>query len=197
MLAVTATGAINATVITFDGLGLNVEDPVSVDSYLFDYVDYSGWAIDDPANRDLVNEVENGTDFITCLANSVRGCGIIVAAEDGGLFSLHSFDGADGLLNVGGQTIQVTGTYPDASTVVESFLTVANVFTNYQLGIEFTGLSSAEFRGPGSGDYILALDNIEVTRIPEPSSLMIVAIAVAAAMSVCRRRHRPPRKQGG
>lgn len=177
----------NAAVIDFDGLGLNSEDPVTVDGYTFDYIDRDGWAIGNPADG-ISNEVGNGTDFITCRDTRDGDCTIRMTRDGGVQFSLTSFDGADGLFNVGGRTIEVTGTLAGGATVTDTFSTVASTFTTFSLSSSFTNLVSADFRGYGPGDDMIAFDNINATAVPLPAPVWLLGTGLLGLIGIARRK---------
>jgi hypothetical protein len=95
------------------------------------------------------------------------------------------------LFGVGGRTIQVTGSLFGGGSVVESFFTVADVFTPYALSGAFADLVSVEFRGFGAGDDILALDNINTdAAVPEPTVLALLGLGLSGLVFDRRRRAR-------
>ena len=180
----------NAQVITFDGLGLNEDDPVTVDGFVFDYMDMDGWAIglaDGGDEYDLANEFDTGSEIITCRDTGDGECKIVMTESSGALFSLTSFDGADGLLDVGGRTIVVTGTMSDGRTVVDIYTTVASTFTTYSLPSNFSNLVSVEFWGFGRGDDMIAFDNINVTVVPVPAAAWLFGSGLLGLIGFARR----------
>ena len=180
----------NAQVITFDGLGLNVDDPVTVDGFVFDYQDMTGWAIGvvDSPDYTLANEFDTGSDIITCQGSDDNECKIVMTSSSGTLFSLTSFDGADGLFDVGGRTITVWGTRSTGGLVTAAFTTVANTFTTYNLSQNFNDLVSVEFRGFGPGDDIMALDNINVQVVPLPAAAWLLGSGLLGLIAFARRK---------
>lgn len=178
LAACLCAGSVNAAVITFDGMGLNTADPVTVDGFVFDYINNDGWAIGNP-EVELSNELGNGTEVITCRDTRDGDCSIVMTSAGGGAFSLQSFDGADGLFGVGGRTIEVIGTLVGGGTVTDVFTTVADAFTTYSLSSAFSNLASVEFHGFGPGDDMIAFDNIHVTEVPEPAGIALLALSLA------------------
>ena len=173
----------HAFVIDFENVvPTNTEDPVVVDGFEFDYIDNNGWAISDVDG--VTNTLGNATIFITCRDTGDADCAITMTPVNGLPFGLTQFDGADGMLGVGGRTIQVTGSLQGGGTVIETFTTVADTFTTYTTNA-MTDLMSVEFRGFGPGDDGIAFDNINI--VPEPATS---ALVVAMCGMACGRRRR-------
>jgi len=178
----------SAAVITFDGVGMNTDKPVTVDGYTFDYLDENGWCICSTAVSSA--QISNGTDQILIRDTGDRDSTITMTIDGVTLFSLESFLGADGLLGVGGRTIEVTGFYGAGGTVVESFLTTADIQSTYLLSAAFTGLSSVNFHSFGSVGDGMALDNITVNsnRVPEPAPLALLGLGLLGLGMARKRR---------
>ena len=176
----------DAAVITFNGYGVNSDNPVTVDGYIFTYIDGNGRAIGTPA--DLANELGNGSDFITCRDGNDGDCTISMTQSGGGVFSLQSFDGADGLFNIGGRTIEITGTLFGGGTITDTFTTVANTFTPYSLSDGFVDLVSVNFRGFGQGDSMISFDNIEVNPVPIPAAAWLFGSGLLGLIGIARKK---------
>lgn len=126
------------------------------------------------------------------------GRAITMTRASGGLFDLHSFDGAELWINSNSSypnasEIEVVGTRADGSTVTQRVRLDGIVdgrggradFQAFDLR-GFTGLRAATFNGllEGRASYAFAVDNINT--VPAPAGAVLLGLAGATA----RRRRR-------
>lgn len=178
----------SATVITFDGMGVNTDKPVIVDGFTFDYLNENGWCICNTGYSS--GQISNGTDQILIRDMNDRDSTISMTIDGVAEFSLTSFLGADGLLGIGGRTIEVTGFYGIGGSVVETFSTIADTQSLYLLSGAFTGLTAVNFYSFGDEGDGLALDNITVNedvRLPEPAPLALLGLGLMG-LGLARKR---------
>ena len=185
--ALQATPA-HAETITFDGLGVNTNDPVTVSGFVFDYQDHNGWAIGRPGVN-LAGDFNNGTDVIVIRDTIDRDMTLRMTDASSAPFSVQSFDAADIFLSAaGGMNIAITGFLDGGGLVSTSITTGSGIYTTFVLPGSFAGLEAIEFHGRGTTGDAFALDNIEVNNpVPEPTTL---ALGVVGLLWVANRRRR-------
>ncbi len=104
----------------------------------------------------------------------------------GGSFDVTSIDLADVFLNAGPWTLVLTGTRADTSTVSETInITSGNVLSSYTLS-NMTNIVSMKF--DDGQDTSMQIDNISVSAVPEPASMAVLGLGIAAMIR--RRRAR-------
>jgi hypothetical protein len=191
ILAALQASPAHAETIIFDGLGVNTNDPVTVDGFVFDYQDHNGWAIGRPGVN-LAGDFNNGTDVIVIRDTFDRDMTLRMTDASAAQFSVQSFDAADIFLGAaGGMNIEITGFLGGGGTVSTSISTGSGVYTTYVLPGSFTGLAAIEFHGQGTTGDAFALDNIGVNNpVPEPSTLALGAFGLVWVTNRARRRRR-------
>ena len=116
-------------------------------------------------------------------------CNVVFKPLDDSPFSLQSFDSATFFPGTSGGC-EVIGTYEAGGTVSASF-NLGDTFAHYVLPAGFTGLDHVTVRNLISGGYRsdsgVSLDNLEINAVPEPASMTILGLGVAALI---RRRRR-------
>jgi MYXO-CTERM domain-containing protein len=146
----------------------------------------------------------NGTQYIGLDTSLMR-----MSRIDGGRFSLHGFDAAEGFIGNGlpvrfASFIQVVGTLAGGGSVSE-LIALDGIndsvggqddFQSFALSGAFDNLVSVDFIGldanqlaatsPG-GDNLFSLDNVSVTATPEPGALALFALGIAGLLRGGRR----------
>ena len=143
---------------------------------------------------------DNGSHYLL----GMFGTSINVASTDGSLFSLLSFDGAEGhmlLTALSASAIDVVGTLGSGGSVTARFALDglndgdgAGVdFQRFTLPGTFSGLSAISFRGVGGVFQMFSLDNITLNAdaavpVPEPTTLALALLALAGLGASAKRR---------
>jgi len=183
-----------AVVLTFNGEGDQYQSLITSGGYDFAFT-ASGWGL---VNGDFLatpgENVTNGTSRIMFSGGSPGR--VLMTKQGGGLFSLSGLDIATAFLRTqGGLTI--TGTFANATTVVQSFdigpsyQTVGlGGFTNL-VSVEFAESTNTSFRGYGVGIDNLVID--QAGGVPEPAAwaMLIAGFAVVGGALRRSRRVRP------
>lgn len=186
-LSLAVSGA-HATIIGFDDLpdtstsGQNVL-PLSQDGFTFSSslgdAEYHN-AIFHP----LAGVNTNGTAVLGWCAAFCGGAKTITITGTS-LFSLAAFDVAALVAGTGSGTLTVTGYQAGGASIVQSVSYGDDWITAGFSG--FSNLSRLEILSAGTVD--VAMDNLVVTNaVPEPGSLMLTGIGLAALMAGMRRR---------
>src|SRR5688500_9461516 len=134
----------------------------------------------------------NGTDVFGWCAESCLGLQVITVVGPGS-FSISSIDIS--YLFAGepippGLAVNLVGHFSGGGSIATSLLVTPLWVTHALVG--FTGLSSLEISGLGStSDQDPAIDNLVVTAVPEPATLVLLGagLGFAAARRRIARRH--------
>lgn len=201
-----AVPAANAAVITFDKLATTTTaGGIAYASYGYTYffsgaaATVNGFTFTSNANAYFMGPAYstassataaspyNGTDYYMAYS------GFVMKAADQSAFSLSSVD--LGYWSGSGTAITtLTGTRPDGTTVTQSLTAVinnsanANDFSTLVLN-DFTNLASVKFTSTSSS--FIAIDNLVVnasTAVPEPASLAMIGLGLAALAALRRRK---------
>ncbi|MDQ2987350.1 MAG: PEP-CTERM sorting domain-containing protein [Armatimonadota bacterium] len=98
----------------------------------------------------------------------------------GAVFSVTSIDMADVFLNPLGDTVTFIGTLPDLTTIQEQvLLTDGSTLDTYAL-TTMNGIIRMNINESTSN--ALQIDNLEVTVVPEPATLAVLGLGVAALL---------------
>lgn len=103
----------------------------------------------------------------------------------GGAFNVTSIDLADVFLAPGPWTLVLTGTRADTTTVTETVSVNGSTLSNYTLS-NMTNIVSMKF--DDGQDTSVQIDNISVSAVPEPASMAVLSLGIAAMIR--RRRAR-------
>lgn len=103
----------------------------------------------------------------------------------GGAFDVTAIDLADVFLNAGPWTLVLTGTRADTSTVTETVSVNGSTLSSYTLS-NMTNIVSMKF--DDGQDTSVQIDNISVSAVPEPASMAVLGLGIAAMIR--RRRAR-------
>jgi len=130
----------------------------------------ASWTIDNP---------QWYTGSIAIFANYFTDS-LDMTAAGGAVFSVTSIDMADVFLGGTGDTITFTGTLPNLTTVQEQVvLTNGSTLDTYALTL-MNGIIRMNINDSLSND--VQLDNINATAVPEPATLAILGLGVAALL---------------
>jgi hypothetical protein len=194
--AAVATTAAQASVINFNGLAngnivYNNSTAVSTGGMSFKGSSATYFVTSTYNGGDNSNFSYNGSDFL--LSYSAFTLASAAAAP----FSVNSFDLASWYDSTPISTVTLTGTFVGGGSI-SKVLTLTGSNLSKQTGNDFTmfnltgfnNLSSLTFNG---NNAYLALDNLVVnaaaaTTVPEPSSIALFGLALAAGALVRRRR---------
>jgi hypothetical protein len=187
-LAAFGTSANAAVIIDFQSLEqlgdafFNVGTSYSEDGFTFT----QGPA--EPFQLAVFGNAESRYPGSTALFNNTVGGSITLTKDGGGLFSISSID----LANLNSQTdvsVTFTGTYADLTTTQQIFnFNSFQALSTFAFNPSFSGLTSLRWTqdSPFHQFDNVTLDGDEV---PEPTSLLLVGMAVAGA-ALRRRRAR-------
>lgn len=191
-----SSGAASAATIDFNGLGIDTTNPVTVDGFVFNYIDHNGWAIGNPASPSLSFQVGNGTDMIGCRDTGDFSCSISMASADGSAFNLQSFDLADHSFGFGGFALNITYNLFGGGSLLQSVTTVADTVTTHLSSSPTASLSSVLFTWNGvSGNDGFVMDNIvvnepSVSPVPLPAAGWLLFASLGGLAVIKRRRQK-------
>lgn len=183
--------ASQATVIDFEGHGMDFGNPMFEAGYTFTTAT-SGWTIATDDWGFSPPPVRNGTTRLLWSGNGNGGTDggqVTMTQTNGNPFSLASFDASvmfdDGRTN----RLIVIGQYSGGGTIENTF-SIDTVFAGKTTTGDWTNLESVIFLSGTNADFItdpgVGLDNIGVDVVPEPASLAAMGLGLAAFLK--RRR---------
>lgn len=154
-------------------------------------------SIDDPAASALA---DNGSDVYIGHEGGDLGRAITMIQIGGGLFNLASFDMAELWISSPGaypnaSHVEVHATFSDDSTTtfnlaLDGVIDGAGGAADFETAVvNLTNLKSVRFNGVNpvaGGDFAFAIDNIDAAPVPEPATMVALALGAAAM----RRRRR-------
>lgn len=186
--------ASQASVLTFDDLEPNSFGTITTEGF---NVNSNGGGLDmvTPGGASLCSPecVYNGTNFLM----GWLGGSFTLSKSDGSAFSIFGFDGAETHTDresSWAQSILLTGTKSDGSTVAESFALdfindgegPLNDFQTFSLSSSFTNLVSLQFEGIGGQEWF-SVDNVQTSPVPESSSLLLMLLGLVG-LGVSRKK---------
>jgi hypothetical protein len=205
LLCAFTVSALNAHTIDFEDIAValraNVwgEDQIS-GGFLFDSLG-NHTHLD---NNDF--RVDNGSTY---LATDDAGgpSPLTMSVFGGGTFTLHQLDLGEWVNeNVTARVVTITGNFANGSTLTASIgLNMvfdgtfgSDDFQTVTFGAHWKDLASVAFKGTGAqntvgGNNYFTLDNIVVTAVPEPATLLTAGIAVVAVIVCLRNRVAKPK----
>lgn len=198
-----------AKIITFDGLaGTNMSGatvvspglytefydsiPATIDGFNFvtsgmsQYILGTAWS-----DSDSSSIAWNGTDYQ--IINGLTD-GISINQANGGAFSLNSLDMANWDDTIPGIYISVTGNFMNGGSINEKISVSNSLNSVMQDGNDFTHYTFTGFNNLSSlnisyyGNYKLAIDNYEVTVVPEPEIYAMLMAGLGLLGFMIRRR---------
>ncbi len=123
---------------------------------------------------------------------------VILSLSGGGPFDLHSLDMAECCEPSMAWTVQVTGTYEDASPPISKIITldrvvdgagVAEDFEAIKFDYQWVDLASVSIQSlSGVDDSEWAIDNVEIGYVPEPSAALLQVIALSCLLGLRGRK---------
>lgn len=181
--ALLCSGAVNASVITFDSVGTQFWiDSHSEDGFTFAR-NNDGMATL-AAGYDENYWRGNGTGRLLSWSNQGGTSGFTMSNDAGDLFSLTGFDFGNGYVSGSSAvaSVTLTGTYAGGATITETITNAVNGWTTVALGNSWSGLLSVDFVANGSNNRAV-WDNLlvnEVADVPAPASLAVLGLGLFA-----------------
>lgn len=177
--------AANADLIDFEDVSVGA----GVNSIVSDIIS-GGFLFDSPEDHlHLINDSFDAYNGTTYMAIDRPG-GVIMSALGGGLFSLNQLDLAE-VINSGG-TLEVFGSGGQFLSVLFDGIAdgagALNDFQSILFDPTWTGLTSVTFVSTAPNGFIAGFDNIVVNQVPEPGTLALFGIGLAALGLFRRRR---------
>jgi hypothetical protein len=126
----------------------------------------------------------NGTNYLVYES----GVGTETFTSGTGAFNLNSLD-LGGWVNfypTASNTLEITGTRIDNTTVTYYALIAPTTFNTYELN-NFTNLRSVTLGNIAGGAYI-AVDNIQVSPVPEPQNYSMLLAGLTLLAAITRKR---------
>ncbi len=183
-------------VIDFESLpggdpGLAPGPPFLASTQGFDFSSPASFGITDTASSVLITN--NGGNVLLDIGGSADP---VSMAHGGGLvFDLVSVSSAPGIGipndPANATTLNIVGTYfgGGAPTPV-TFTLTDGIYSTFALPTGWTNLQSVSFFGTGGGANFIAVDNISVNVVPEPSSIALLATTALGCMYWIRARRK-------
>lgn len=186
-----AAAQAHATVITFDEIAASNSNSPLTNEYAFEGVTFGsdnsgiwgGIGEGDPGNWGVAGT--NGTQF---LGNNgvVNGNTYVTTISFATGESLISFDTSRTNGSSAGQTLLVNA-YAGATLVSSQSITQGNIGDWTSVSVGGSGITSLVLTGSASGFSPYAIDNLNVTAVPEPASMALMAAGLGL-IGVARRR---------
>lgn len=123
-----------------------------------------------------VDWLSNGTNIFgwDCL---YYGMITLTLTENSGTpFSIQSLEASNAFVNYfdPGMALNVVGHLQGGGTVSQTFSIIQNTFTTFYFNSSFVNLSSLDISANRFPTALLAMDNLAVTPVPEPSALLLL-----------------------
>lgn len=147
-----------------------------------------GWLIT-PNGYDSSNITENGTSRLLAAGErNGNSAQVLFKPIDDSAFDVMSMDLAVAKKAFSTGEVEIIGNLEGGGTV-STFIDLDLTYTNHVLSSAFSNLDSMIIRSTGSGNYFteagFAVDNIEVSVVPEPMTLSLLGLG---AVALLRRR---------